>query len=125
MQEVQETSLKVHAALCDDKSREHHEDHDEQSSVGQSPAPSTGATPLRQSPHTPEMSPPAVDGTMRTPKQHQRIDDDGGTDEDIWLQAQLQGRISFSPNRRSQQRSATERQPTTPADVDRHRHQSR
>ena len=125
MQEVQETSLKVHAALCDDKSREHHEDHDEQSSVGQSPAPSPGATPLRQSPHTPEMSPPAVDETMRTPIQHRRIDDDGGTDEDILLLAQLQGRIPFSPNGRSQQRSAAERQPTTPADADRHRHRSR
>ena len=113
MQEVQETSLKVHAALCDDKSREHHEDHDEQSSVGQSPAPSTGATPLRQSPHTPEMSPPAVDDTMRTPIQPRRIDDDGGTDEDILLLAQLQGRIPFSPNRISQQRSAAERQHTT------------
>ena len=125
MQEVQETSLKVHAALCDDKSREHHEDHDEQSSVGQSPAPSTGATPLRQSPHTPEMSPPTVDDTMRTPIQHRRIDDDGGTDEDILLLAQLQGRIPFSPNGRSQQRSAPERQPTTPADADRHRHRNR
>ena len=125
MQEVQETSLKDHAALCDDKSREHHEDHDEQSSVGQSPAPSTGATPLRQSPHTPEMSPPAVDDTMRTPIQPRRIDDDGGTDEDILLLTQLQGRIPFSPNRISQQRSAAERQPTTPADADRHRHRSR
>ena len=33
MQEVQETLLKVHAALCDYKSREHPEDHDEQSSL--------------------------------------------------------------------------------------------
>ena len=112
-------------SLCNDKSHEHHEDHDEQSSVGQSPAPSTGATPLRQSPHTPELSPPTVEDTMRTPIQHRRIDDDGRTDEDILLPAQLQGRMPFSPNRRSQQRSAAERQPTTPVDVDRHRHRSR
>ena len=80
---------------------------------------------MRQSPHTPEVSPPAVDDTMRTPIQHRRIDDDGGTDEDILLLAQLQGRILFSPNRRSQQRSAAERQPTTHSDADRHRHRSR
>ena len=54
MQEVQEASLTVHAALCGDKSREH---EDVQTNVERSPAPSTGTTPPRQTPHTPVMSP--------------------------------------------------------------------
>ena len=71
------------------------------------------------------MSSPVIDNTMRTPIRHRRIDDDDGTDEDTLLLAQLQERMPFSPNRRLQQRSAAERQPTTPAEVDRHRHRSR
>ena len=44
LQEAQETSLSVHAALCKDKSRERAAQPMENTSV-LSPAPSTGATP--------------------------------------------------------------------------------
>ena len=57
MQEVQEASLTAHTALCGDKSREHLVE-DVQANVERSPAPLTGATPLRQTPRTRVMSPP-------------------------------------------------------------------
>ena len=85
MQEVHEASLTVHAALCGDKSREHLVE-DVQTNVERSPAPSTGATPPRQTPHTPVMSPPTLSLAAEispSPIQQRRIDDNGGTDEDI------------------------------------------
>ena len=57
LQEVQETSLSVHAALCNEKSREGAAQLIENVIV-RSPAPSTGATPERSTPHTPTGSPP-------------------------------------------------------------------
>ena len=51
LQEAQETSLSVHAALCKDKSRDGTAQPMENTIV-LSPAPSTGATPERSIPHT-------------------------------------------------------------------------
>ena len=117
MQEVQESTLIVHAALCNDKKRE--------ISVDQSPAPSTGATPHALTPHTPTVTPPTspqVPAPIATPAQHRRIDDNGGTDEDILLLADIQGRLSFSPNRGPRNRSPPWRHSRSNADTAHHRH---
>ena len=117
MQEVQESTLIVHAALCNDKKRE--------ISVDQSPAPSTGATPHALTPHTPTVTPPTspqVPAPIATPAQHRRIDDNGGTDEDILLLADIQGRLSFSPNRRPRNRSPPWRHSRSNVDTTHHRH---
>ena len=110
LQEAQETSLSVHAALCKDKSRERAAQPMENTSV-LSPAPSTGATPERSIPHTPTGSPlhrtPDTE-TPRTPVQHRRIDEGEGNDDDLLHLAQIQGRLSLSPNpRRTQVRDNT------------------
>ena len=120
MQEVQEASLTVHAALCGDKSRAHLVE-DVQTNVERSPAPSTGATPPRQTPHTPVMSPPTLSPTAEispSPIQQRRIDDNGGTDEDILRLAQIQGRLSFSPRYRTRNRSADRRHFNTSFNLD-------
>ena len=100
LQEAQETSLSVHAALCNEKSREGAAQPIENEAV-RSPAPSTGATPERSTPHTPTGSPPhrsPITETPRTPMQHRRIDDGEGNDDDLLHLAQIQGRLSLSPN---------------------------
>ena len=94
MQEVQESALIVYAALCNDKKHE--------ISVDQSLAPSTGATPHALTPHTPTVTPPTSPQVLEpiaTPAQHGRIGDNGGTDEDILLLADIPARLSFSHNR--------------------------
>ena len=111
LQEVQETSLSVHAALCNEKSREGTAQLIENVIV-RSPAPSTGATPERSTPHTPTGSPPhrspVTETDPRTPVQHRRIDDGEGNDEDLLHLAQIQGRLSLSPNpRRTHVRDST------------------
>ena len=111
LQKVQETSLSVHAALCNEKSREGTAQLIENVIV-RSPAPSTGATPERSTPHTPTGSPPhrspVTETDPRTPVQHRRIDDGEGNDEDLLHLAQIQGRLSLSPNpRRTHVRDST------------------
>ena len=117
MQEIQESTLIVHAALCNDKKRE--------ISVDQSPAPSTGATPHALTPHTPTVTPPTspqVPEPIATPTQHRRIADNGMTDEDILLLAHIQGRLSFNPNRGPRNRSPPWRHIKSNVDTAHHRH---
>ena len=107
LQEVQETSLSVHAAICTEQIRE-----DEPPTILNTPprtrAPSTGTTPQPTSPRIPMRFPPRrspVVETQRTPLQHRRIDVDGGSDEDLLLLAQLQGRLSPNPLSTHEQRN--------------------
>ena len=76
LQEVHEASLSVHAALCNEKSREGAAQPIENKIV-RSPAPSTRVTPERSTPHTLTGSPPhrsPVTEIPRAPMQHRRID---------------------------------------------------
>ena len=107
LQEVQETSLSVHAAICTEQIRE-----DEPPTILNTPlrtrASSTGTTPQPTSPRIPMRFPPRrspVVETQRTPLQHRRIDVDGGSDEDLLLLAQLQGRLSPNPLSTHEQRN--------------------
>ena len=98
LQEAQETSLAAHVAICREKSPE--------IDVAASPTHSTGTPPTPLVAHTPIGNPLTVHATddqeqrTDTPKEHRRIDDNGGDDEDIRRLAIIQGRLSFnSPHR--------------------------
>ena len=94
LQEAQETSLAAHVAICREKSRE--------IDVAASPTHSTGTPPTRLVAHTPIGNPLTVQDTddqeqrTDTPREHRRIDDNGGDDEDLRTLAIIQGRLSFT-----------------------------
>ena len=50
--------------------------------------------------------------------QQRRIDDNGGTDEDILRLAQIQGKLSFSHRHRTRNRSGDRRHFNTPVNLD-------
>ena len=98
LQEAQETSLAAHVAICREKSRE--------IDVAASPTHSTGTPPTPLVVHTPIGNPLTVQDTdvqeqrTDTPREHRRIDDNGGDDEDLRRLAIIQGRLPFtSPDR--------------------------
>ena len=98
LQEAQETSLAAHVAICHERSRD--------IDAGASPTHSTGTPPTPTVAHTPLGDPVTTPGqdeeqdqgqTTNTLREHRRIDENGGDDEDLERLARIQGRLSFTP----------------------------
>ena len=95
LQEVQETSLATHAALCHEATR----------GIPGSPTYSTGTPPIPMTSHTPPGSPArstidddTTEAEIETADEHLRIDDGEPNDEDLIRLARIQGRLP--PNNR-------------------------